>query len=568
MRSTCPPPARDRDRPSDDAARGGRRRSRLVATTAALFLLSTSSVLAQTSFLRGGFDGPDAPPPADDTPTTRRARPQAPAPVASDLLGLGETPSPLDAARPAGSAETGPVLDRIGAPAATPATGTAATTTTGPTTTGTTTNPATSAAERRRRAGPTAPVAAATPPEGTGAVTATAAVEPARRSTDATAEEAEKEDDAYAPLGLRSGGMVWYPALEASVGRKSNVDSTRGGRGSSTWMFQPSLIGRSDWSRHSLEITLRGSETAYPEASDQTRAEYEGKLRGRLDLGDETALEVGAGWSRRRESTSANEASTAGEGTDRQTGSASLGLTRDVGFLALTLRGAYERNDYVANGSPGAGVTDPSVQNNALWTGSLRTTFGPKQSIAPFVELRTTARRYDQSVVYGQRRDGDGAAALVGFTADAGPTLRGELATGWGFEKPADSSLATMSGWLLEGSLTWSPTRLAVVKTKLTSSFEPTTNQGSPGTITRGVAVDLDYALRRDVTVTLGAGLDAKHYFGIDVDERTASLSGGLTYKFDRNFQTFLRGRFERTGATNADAYDVVTITTGVRIQR
>lgn len=419
------------------------------------------------------------------------------------------------------------------------------------------------------RRGRVAPTATPQTPVAGGPILPVPATEPTPRALDtATAEEAEKQDDAYAPLGLRTGGMVWYPALEVSVGRKSNVDSSRGGRSSPLWSIEPELVGRSDWSRHALEVNLRGGRTGYPDASDQSQNRYSTEMRGRIDLGDLTRADIVAGWSRQRESSSANEVSTSGEGTDRQTRKASLGVTRDVGLLALTLRGDYERNDYLANGALGVGVTDPNVQNNDLWAVALRATLGPTHTIAPFVEVQGNARRYDSGSVYGHVRDAEGKALRVGVTADAGPTLRGEIATGWGAERPHDGRLGEMTGWLVDGNLTWSPTRLVVVKTKLKSTFEPTTNAGSPGALTRTAAIDLDWALRRDVTVSFGVGLDGKHYYGIDVDERTTSLSAGLTYKFDRNFQSFLRTRFERVTASNAEAYDVATVIAGVRIQR
>ncbi|NLH81919.1 MAG: outer membrane beta-barrel protein, partial [Phyllobacteriaceae bacterium] len=379
---------------------------------------------------------------------------------------------------------------------------------------------------------------------------------------------AEKEDDAYAPLGLRTGGMTWYPAIETSVGRKSNVDSSAGGRASTVIAIQPELIGRSDWSRHSLELTLRGGRFVYPNASDQTQNRGEASLRGRLDLGDETRADLGADWSRQRESTSANEASTSGVGTDRQTTALSLGLARDVGLLGVALRGAFERNEYFANGDLAAGATDPASQNNDRWSTTLRATLGPTHSLAPFVEVEGALRRYDEEIVYGARRDGEGGAVRVGIAADAGPVLRGEISTGWGWEKPRDATLSAMSGWLVDGNLMWSPTRLIVVRTKLKSAFEATTNAGSPGALTRTLAVDLDWALRRELTATVGTAYDDKHYYGIDVDERTASLSGGLTWKFDRTFQTFVRARWDHVTASNAAAYDVGTLTTGMRIQR
>ncbi|MCE1238187.1 MAG: outer membrane beta-barrel protein [Hyphomicrobiales bacterium] len=518
----------------------------LVAT--ALLLLFADVAAAQTLWLRGRLD--DKAQGGETVDSPRRAAAAANRIDLNDeTLGLAEpkpaasTADPASSTDPASTDAAAADLTRI-APA----------------------KPSARAPSRRGRVTPVAP---AQPPASGGPTLPVAATEPTPRALDtATAEEAEKPDDAYAPLGLRTGGMIWYPALEASAGRKSNVDSTRGGRASALWTVEPELVGRSDWSRHSLEVTLRGGRSAYPDAADQSQNRWSGEMRGRIDLGDLTRADIVAGWSRQRESSSANEASTSGAGTDRETKTASLGVTRDVGLVALTLRGGYERNGYLANGALAAGATDPAVQNNDLWTVALRATLGPTHTIAPFVEVQGSARRYDAGSVYGHVRDGEGSAIRVGVAADAGPTLRGEIATGWGTERPHDRALNEMTGWLVDGNLTWSPSRLVVVKTKVKSTFEPTTNAGSPGALTRAASIDLDWALRRDVTVSFGVGLDGKHYYGIDVDEQTASLSAGLTYKFDRNFQTFLRTRFDRVTASNAEAYDVATVTAGVRIQR
>lgn len=527
-----------------------------IASVALAVLVSLAGPAhSQSTRLRGALEETGLFDQDEDARRRRAVQQPSAGAVDGDLSGLGEVPSALPTTPgtgEGGAGEGGATLDRVD-----PRTGARGAGSVG----------------AGRRQSPSmrtsvVPVGAAGSPAGTNRVGATPPIRPSSAPSDPSADEAATDDPAYTPLGLRGGGMVWLPAVEATIGHKSNVDSARGGRASAFWSVAPELVGRSDWSRHSLEILLRGTRLAYPAATELSRTEYEAQATGRLDLADETRADLVAKWSRKRESTSTNEVSTAGVGTDRITWGGSAGITRDVGFLGLTLRGEFERNDYVANGAPASGVTDPGVQNNSLWTGALRTTFGPKQAIAPFAEARLSMRRYDEALVYGQRRDGNGMAAVVGVSADTGPILRGEIATGWGVEKPVDGSLPAMSGWLVEGKATWSPTRLVVVRTKLASTFEATTNSGSPGALTRAATVDLDYALRRDLTASLGAGYSIKHYYGIDVDERTAGVSAGLTYKFDRHFQTFLRARFERSTATNAPSYDVTTVTAGVRIQR
>lgn len=567
MRSASLPPARAPASRSRSRRVDGRLRASLAGTSLLVALLVTVSPV-RAQFLRGTLSERETATPDDPTRTLPQTQP-APVTVTADLLGLGETVSPLD---PAALPKDGSDGSTIAADPATPdltRTGTVAPRAAARR--GATAGRASTTAARATPAPGTrvAPVAPAASPEDTGRVMPTAAIRSTLPDPDgATAEEAVKEDAAYNPLGLRVGGMTWLPAIEIGVGGKSNVDSARGGRSSSVVSIEPELVGRSDWSRHSLDVSLRGGILAYPNATDQSRGQYAAEARGRFDLGDLTRLDATAVWTRQRETTSVTETATAGEGTDRESKTLTLGLTREVGAIGLTLRGEMARSDYFLNGGLAAGAVDPSIQNNTRWTAAFRTTLGPTHTIAPFVEVQTGIRRYDAGLVYGLRRDGDAAAAKIGLAIDTGPTLRGEVSTGWGYEKPADAALSTLSGWLVDGNLTWSPSRLVVVKTKVRTSFEPTTNAGSPGSIARAWSIDLDWSLRRDLTAGIGGGYDTKHYFGIDVDERTTALSAGLTYKFDRTFQTFVRAKFEHVTASNAPTYDVGTVMTGVRIRR
>lgn len=540
-------------RPASPAPTGGRQgasreRARLAVSLLALAVCLAGPASAQV--LRGNNDVTDA---EDAARRAALAKPKPGAAMANpDPLGLDASGVP----RPTAGDPVTTAADQDAAAAATAAAAAR-----------------TAAIPRKPKPvatrGPVAPVAPMTATVVPRPVTPRPAIQPDPRDLRAAErEEAEKEDDGYTQLGLRSGGMLWLPAVEASVGRKTNVDSTAGGRASWLWMLEPELIARSDWSRHALAMRLRGGWTGYSGASDLSQGRFESELRGRVDIGEATRADIVGGWSRQRETASANEASTGGAGTDRSTLTASLGVTHEVGRIGVTLRGDVERNDYVANGTLAAGVVDPSMRDNTLFVGALRATVGPRQAIAPFVEVQTRVRRYDEPIVYSHRRDTEGGAVKVGIAADAGPMLRGEFAVGWGTEKPRDAALSTISDWLVDAKLTWSPTRLTTVKVKATTTVEPTTNVGSPGAVARAAEVALDWSLRRDLTATVGSAVDTRHYVGLDIDERTVGAFGGLTYKFDRNFQTFVRLRWDHVTASNAAAYDVGTVTTGVRIQR
>lgn len=382
--------------------------------------------------------------------------------------------------------------------------------------------------------------------------------------------EAEKEDDGYTALGLRTGSFTWMPAAEFAVGRSSNIAGKATALSGALLSAAPELIGKSDWSRHELQIEMRGSYTATPVDRDYDKPSGQILMRGRIDVSDEMRMDVKTGWSWERQSVSATDNPTeTGVASNLQTRTASLGVTRDVGLVALTLRGDVERSDYSGGTTVTGEPLGSEIQNNTRLIGAVRATVGSTGSLRPFVELQASNRNYDQDLIAGSRRDGTGTAAKAGVVADLGPMLRGEMSTGWGSERADDRSLPSMSGWLLDGTLAWSPTRLTVVKVTAKTEFQPTTLFGSPGAVSRTVGIGIDQSLRRNLVATAAVSLTTKSYVGVTQDERDLILSTGLTYKVNRNLQTFVRGSWERFGSNlpNAD-YTTAVVMVGVRVQQ
>ncbi len=383
-------------------------------------------------------------------------------------------------------------------------------------------------------------------------------------------DEAEIQDDEYAQLGLRTGGFTWLPAVESSLGWSSNIATKAGGASGMTYRVAPELLGKSDWSRHSLEFELRGAYIGNTTDHDYDKPTFQGALRGRVDLGDETRLDIKGTWGHDRQAPSSadNPADTVIPATV-ETATASLGLTRDVGLLALTLRGDIERADYSGGTNTSGTALGADVQNNTRHIAALRATWGSKGSIRPFAEVQVSTRAYDDAIVAGSPRDTTGAALKGGIVADLGPTLRGELSTGWGVERPDKGSLPDISGWLLDGSLVWSPTRLTSIKLDARTSFEATTLVGATGSVSRTVGVTVEHALRRDLVASAGIALTDKRYVGAALREDDLVLSSGLTYKVDRNIQTFVKGSLERfTSSAGGANYDAAAVMVGVRLQR
>lgn len=72
--------------------------------------------------------------------------------------------------------------------------------------------------------------------------------------------------DPYAPLGLRAGSFLLFPAVELSAGYSNNPEHIPHGPASSLFVVAPELQVQSNWSQHSLTANIRGSYTEYGES--------------------------------------------------------------------------------------------------------------------------------------------------------------------------------------------------------------------------------------------------------------------------------------------------------------
>mgnify|MGYP001766452132 CR=1 FL=1 len=588
-----PPPALPADRPAPTAlAAAVRRRGATRAAVLALPLIAAAAAAEAQTLGTSGAGAADPTRRSAATTTVRRIPTRAeaaPRTATLPLRGSVDTASPLaddplarspafDTQRP-GERLVDPeplTLEPIGRPATARATPPAPTPAARPTGSDpalridpATGRPLPSATPAVR--GPVEPVTRTGTIRGAGPILAEPAVQP--RPRDALAakrEEATIEEDDYAPLGLRTGGFTWLPAIESSTGWNSNVASKVDGASGMTYRVAPELRGKSDWSRHSLEVELRGAYLGNTVDHDYDKPSFQGMVRGRIDLGDETRLDLKTSYARDRQSpTSVDDPTLTAVPATLATATGSVGLTRDVGLLAVTLRGDVERADYSGGLTTTGASLGSEVQNNTRWVGALRAAYGSPGTLRPFAEVQVSTRAYDEPLVAGSPRDATGGAVKAGVLADLGPTLRGELSTGWGVERPNEGPLPEISGWLLDGALVWSPTRLTSVRIDAKTSFDPTTLAASTGAVTRTVGVAVDQALRRDLVASAGVALSDKRYVGVDLHEDDLVLSTGLTYKVNRNVQTFVKGSLERfTSSTPGSDYDAAAVMVGVRLQR
>jgi hypothetical protein len=369
------------------------------------------------------------------------------------------------------------------------------------------------------------------------------------------------EIDPFEPQGWRTGAFTILPEVELGVGAATNIAGANPARSGAFFQIAPELKGRSNWSRHALDFDLKGTFTGYPSDSALNGVAGSAALRGRLDVTETARIDLNAGLARTRESaTSLNLPAGTTKPVDGTTLSAGAGVSQAFGRLSVNLKGDVSRATY----TDGVGDRDTTAV-----TGTLRVGYEVSPAIQPFVEAKFGRRLYDNAIdANGNRRAAWTSGLRGGIAFDMGPTLKAEVAAGYGLERLDDTVLGELRGATFDATLAWAPTRLTTIRATLATTFTPTTLAGSPGSIDRTASLSLEHDLTRQIALELMGSYTFRDYQNLPTTEEIATASATATYRFTREVGAFARGSVSRTKSTGAAAVDDARILVGVRLTR
>lgn len=375
----------------------------------------------------------------------------------------------------------------------------------------------------------------------------------------------DTEEDPWAALGLRSGSFLWFPAIELRGGVTDNGTKTaRGGR-ASFYEIAPELVGRSDWSRHQLEVDLRGTFRDYVDGIDTTEPTASGSIKARIDVSERTTGNLEANYALSRESnTDPDFSGTAGDGPLIHTLGGSAAVTQRFNRISVTPKGAVERTIYETSSAATAS------RNTTTLTGSLRLSYDDGGAIKPYVEGLASRRLYDDPIDdNGQKRTGQGMELRGGVAFDHEGGLTGEVGVGYRREQFDDPLLADLDGWTLNGNLDWTASALTKVTLSADTDFSPSTVRNSSGSVKRTVGARVTHAFRRNIVGDAGASFGFEDFDETGRSDRTIDADIGLTYKLNRTVAMTARGRHERLETTvPGEDYTANSFTLGLRLQR
>jgi len=379
-----------------------------------------------------------------------------------------------------------------------------------------------------------------------------------------------REENPYAPLGLRVGTFVLRPSVEQGLTWTSNAnDSPEGGEAvlSETTLR---LRAASDWSLH--RANLDASTTIRRSLSGEDVKEAEGDINANLelDLANRLTGRASLGYSFGRESAS-SPVSIPGveEQPLRHTIVGTLGIEKGVGPLRLRATGEVSRNQYGDAELVGGGTLSQSDRNSTLALVRLRGGYEISPALMPFIEVEAGRRFYDEERdSAGYARSANRLGARAGVAIDLTEKLSGEISAGWISEDFEDDRLQSISGPSLAASLEWSPMRGTIVALNAATYVEGSTSPGSSGSLLHTGALRLERQMRSNLTGSLAFGASYRDYEGGGHD-LVLSGEAALTWWLNRYVGLTGRARHERqTSNLPGRDYETNSVFMGMTIQR
>lgn len=302
----------------------------------------------------------------------------------------------------------------------------------------------------------------------------------------------------FEPLGIPLGSFILYPSIEATV-EHSGPDV---GDADTVLRLTPELRLQSDWTRHEVVFSLRGSHESDLDGGEGSWTDGAAEGAIRVDIDRDRFAEAGVAYAlSRQESDDPDYPPLAVDEPLIHALDVNLAYERSVGPFLLRLEGLGGRTVFEDAHDAADVPIDQGDRTNNVYEARARVGYEVLGTLTPFVDLGIGRRVYDRTVdSMGFERSGNFYRLRGGIIYDSAPVLNAELALGFYREEPDDPALQTLDAWTIDGSILWSPRELLTISVDAATTFRPPDPDG-PGSVFYTVSVDAAYAYRENFDI-------------------------------------------------------------------
>jgi hypothetical protein len=332
--------------------------------------------------------------------------------------------------------------------------------------------------------------------------------------------------------GINAGGFTFLPRASASTVYDNNVYATPSNRTGDTYVNMDGQLGIvSNWSRHALEFYIGGGGNRYIDLEDESKGYANAGVAGRLDVNRDLWLtgygKYRLGYEPRGSGESFQQFK---EPITTQTLDGGALVHRAFNRVWVELSGSVRHQTFsdaelLVDGQ--FQEVDQSFRDGTIKDvrGRLGYEFSPKTSA--FIETAREWRNYDDSDF-----DGNGYKLLTGLRYELTRLVNAEVAVGY-LNQESNGILDDIDSWAFRAQLRYDITpllRAEIVGSRDIGSPSMDLDDDPSNRIESEIGVRADYLLRRDLTLTVGAGYGWVDYIDANREDQYVRLTTGLEY--------------------------------------
>lgn len=362
----------------------------------------------------------------------------------------------------------------------------------------------------------------------------------------------EKDRRDYNPRGVHLGGFTLFPKLDLENEYNSNIFYNEIiERDDYIFHLKPSFNLQSNWSRHSLNLSVE-SDIAYHATFDtEDWQDYRINLDGALDILRDSFATARFYQSRTHQSRGDPDDNAGLTPTDLHTIGGKAAYQYKLNRIRLTASNETFHLNYEDNINAITGEVIPNELRDRLKNISIfRTGYEITPSYEAFIEGEYNFINYDSTFdENGLARSSTGYQVVAGIALDFTGLLTGKAYFGYLEQDYDDPRLETLSEITGGFSLEWSPTGLTTVIASLDRVPRETTQGFASGYLDTAVKFSVDHELLRNILLNINTGYANQQYTGASFpgqpvrDDNLYQVGINAKYLFTRSF--YLKGGYQ-----------------------
>ncbi len=341
----------------------------------------------------------------------------------------------------------------------------------------------------------------------------------------------------YTPLGIRQGGLIFYPRLETGGGATSNAYLTEQNRVEAAFVsVEPSLRMTSDWSRHSLELSASGAARNYIGESRRNERTWDLGGAGEVELGRAVKISGELRASQGIENLFSGEVDTTVAALSRfRHNVASLRAEYRSGRIRTFVVGDYATFRFNPVELSSGAFRDQSGRDRTVGRVTAQFEYARTPSVSFFGQIGYVDTSFDRQPAV-TRLDSASMRMLGGFNIDIAGRARGTFGVGYSVRDYRVGGFDTVRGLIAEGRIEFFPSDRLTISTGARRTTEETTQATTtpqPFWDNR-LTIGADYELLRNLILSADGEIAIQTFINRDQQNIAYRVSSDARYLMSR----------------------------------